>query len=136
MSPSPSDVSVVTVNWNGKSHLQALLPTLQATGCGEILVVDNGSSDGSQALVRQSFPAIHLIENETNQGFAHPCNQAAETAAGRYLAFINNDMKAHPDWLRKALPLLGGPTVCAGSRILNWRGARSWSFRTRRRAIR
>ncbi len=122
MSPSPSDVSVATVTWNGKSHLQTLLPTLQATGCGEILVVDNGSSDGSQALVRESFPAIHLIENETNRGFAHPCNQAAETASGRYLAFINNDMKAHPDWLRKALPLLGGPTVCAGSRILNWSG--------------
>ena len=122
MSPSPSDVSVVTVTWNGKSHLQTLLPTLAATGCGEILVVDNGSSDGSQALVRESFPAIHLIQNETNQGFAHPCNQAAETASGRYLAFINNDMKAHPDWLRKALPLLGGPTVCAASRILNWSG--------------
>ncbi len=57
MSPSPSDVSVVTVTWNGKSHLQTLLPTLAATGCGEILVVDNGSSDGSQALVRQSTVA-------------------------------------------------------------------------------
>ena len=124
MSPSPSDVSVVTVNWNGKSHLQTLLPTLRTTGCGEILVVDNGSSDGSQALVRKDFPAVQLIENRTNRGFAHPCNQAAERASRRYLAFINNDMKAQPDWLRKGLPLLGGPTVCAGSRILNWSGER------------
>ena len=124
MSPSPSDVSVVTVNWNGKSHLQALLPTLPTTGCGEILVVDNGSRDGSQALVRKDFPAVQLIENRTNRGFAHPCNQAAERASRRYLAFINNDMKAHPDWLRKGLPLLGGRTVCAGSRILNWSGER------------
>ena len=124
MSPSPSDVSVVTVNWNGKSHLQALLPTLPTTGCGEILVVDNGSRDGSQALVRKDFPAVQLIENRTNRGFAHPCNQAAERASRRYLAFINNDMKAHPDWLRKGLPRLGGPTVCAASRILNWSGER------------
>ena len=124
MSPSPSDVSVVTVNWNGKSHLQTLLGTLRTTGCGEIVVVDNGSSDGSQALVRKHFPAVQLIENKTNRGFAHPCNQAAERASRRYLAFINNDMKAHPDWLRKGLPLLGGRTVCAGSRILNWSGER------------
>ena len=124
MSPSLSDVSVVTVNWNGKSHLQALLPSLQVTGCGEILVVDNGSSDGSQAFVRENFPAVHLIENETNRGFAHPCNQAAQIAKGRYLALINNDMRAHPDWLRQALPLLGGPTVCVGSRILDWSGER------------
>ena len=124
MSPLPSDVSVVTVNWNGKRHLQTLLPTLRSTGCGEILVVDNGSSDGSQALVRRDFPGVELIENATNRGFAHPCNQAAERASRRYLAFINNDMKAHPDWLGKGLPLLGGGTVCAGSRILDWSGER------------
>ncbi len=124
MSPSPSDVSVVTINWNGKAHLETLLPSLEATGCGEILVVDNGSTDGSGAFVESRFPEVQLLENDSNQGFSHPCNQAAARAAGRYVAFINNDMRAHPDWLRSALPLLQGDTVCVASRILDWQGER------------
>lgn len=124
MSPLPSDVSVVTINWNGRVHLETLLPSLQKTGCSEILVVDNNSNDGSKEFIRNRFPRVQLIENDRNQGFAHPCNQAVDKATTRYVAFINNDMKAHPDWLRSALPHLNKKTPCVASRILDWEGNR------------
>ncbi|MEE8585225.1 MAG: glycosyltransferase, partial [Acidobacteriota bacterium] len=62
------------------------------------------------------------IENPTNQGFAHPCNQGAQAASGRVVAFINNDMRADRGWLDEALPLLQGPVACVASRILDWEG--------------
>ncbi len=113
---------MVTVNWNGREHLRNLLPSLQALQCKEVLVVDNGSRDGSQEFVRKSYPHLRLIENPTNQGFAHPCNQGARAASGRVVAFINNDMRADSGWLDEALPLLQGPVACVASRILDWDG--------------
>lgn len=122
MSPSASDVSVVTVNWNGQAHLAELLPSLSRLSCREIIVVDNGSTDGSQAFVRRHFPEVRLIENPSNRGFAEPCNRAAEQAAGEYVAFINNDMRADERWLEAALPHFRPDTPCVASRILDWNG--------------
>jgi GT2 family glycosyltransferase len=68
MSLSVSDVSVVTVNWNGRHHLEQLLPSLVSLGAREIMVVDNGSSDGSQDFVRKHYPAVRVLQNATNRG--------------------------------------------------------------------
>ncbi len=122
MSLSASDVSVVTVNWNGRDHLSHLLPTLSRLGCGEIIVVDNGSEDGSQEFLLKSYPQVRLIQNPTNEGFAHPCNRGAEEASRPIVAFINNDMAAEPEWLQAALPLIDEATPCVASRILDWEG--------------
>ena len=124
MSPSPGDVSVVTVNWNGKSHLSTLLPPLLALGPGEVIVVDNGSADGSQGFLRKRYPQVRLLENGVNRGFAQPCNLGAETARGSHVAFINNDMRPEPDWLTAALGKLDAQTPCVASRILDWEGRR------------
>jgi len=122
MSRSVSDVSVVTVNWNGKDHLETLLPSLTVLDPREIILVDNGSSDGSQDFVRSRYPAVRIIQNDTNRGFAQPNNLAAEVAQGRCLAFINNDMRVDPGWIKTALARMGGTVICAGSRILDWSG--------------
>lgn len=124
MSPSPGDVTVVTVNWNGKSHLSTLLPPLLALEPGEVIVVDNGSTDGSQEFLRRRFPQVRLLENGVNRGFAQPCNLGAETAQGSCVAFINNDMRPEPDWLAAALEKLDERTPCVASRILDWEGSR------------
>lgn len=124
MSPSACDVSVATVNWNGKDRLAELLPSLADLGCREVLVVDNGSQDGSVDFVRRRFPAVRVLENPVNQGFAQPCNRAAQEARGSVLAFINNDMRARPDWIESALPRLTAQTPCVASRILDWSGKR------------
>ena len=124
MSPSPGDVTVVTVNWNGKSHLSTLLPPLLALKPGEVVVVDNGSTDGSQEFLRKRYPQVRLLENGVNRGFAQPCNLGAETARGSCVAFINNDMRPEPDWLTAALEKLDERTPCVASRIVDWEGRR------------
>lgn len=124
MSLSASDVSIITVNWNGRTHLEHLLPSLLPLGAGEIIVVDNGSKDGSVEFIRSRFPEVRILENPFNYGFAHPCNQAAEQAAGRVLAFINNDMRAHPGWLKNGIEAMSDSVACVSSRILDWEGTR------------
>ncbi len=123
MSLSASDTSVITINWNGRHHLEALLPSLVPLEAGELIVVDNGSTDDSVRWLRREYPQVRVIENERNLGFAEPNNLAAEAAQGSILAFINNDMRCHPHWLEHALPALESST-CVASRILDWEGGR------------
>jgi GT2 family glycosyltransferase len=115
-------VSVVTVNWNGRSHLEHLLPSLQGLGAGEILLVDNASEDDSVAFVLRRYPSVRVLRNPVNRGFAQPNNLAARAAKGRYLAFINNDMRADPKWLNNALAHVEGKVACVACRILDWEG--------------
>lgn len=122
MSRSVSEVTVITVNWNGRDHLATLIPSLLSLECAEIIVVDNGSSDGSQEFVRSRFPKIRLLENPTNRGFCQPNNLAAQNSQTPLIAFINNDMRADPDWLAQAVPRLEGTVQCVASRILDWQG--------------
>lgn len=124
MSRSASDVSIVTINWNGRDHLATLLPTLEQQEPGEILVVDNASLDGSREWVAKHHPRVRWIQNPVNRGFAHPCNRGAEEAKGSVVAFINNDMRALPGWIQQAVARLTPETPCVASRILDWNGSR------------
>lgn len=123
-------VSIITVNLNGKLLLANLLQSVRELDYPrellEIIVVDNGSSDGSAAYLEKNHPEVKLIKNERNMGFAHPCNQGARAASGSYLAFINNDMKLDSRWVDEMLRHIGGDgkTVCVGSKILNADGTK------------
>ena len=77
-------VSVIILNFNGRQHLEACFRSLieqEYAGAIEMIMVDNGSADGSVELVREQFPQVRLIVNEQNMGFAPAVNQAAR--AGR-----------------------------------------------------
>lgn len=121
-------VSVIIVNLNGQDHLKDCLSSLQAINYDQqklqIIVVDNGSTDGSKKLIKQSFPQVELIQNKSNVGFVKAINQGAKKASGDYLAFLNNDTRVHPEWLRELLmPILANPEVaCVGSKMLTWDG--------------
>lgn len=123
MSRSVSDISVITVNWNGRTHLEELIPSLLPLGSKEIIVVDNGSSDTSVSFLEAIYPGVRILKNATNQGFCQPNNLAAEEARGDVLALINNDMRAHPDWLDRGLRGLE-ETPCTACRIMDWDGER------------
>ncbi|MFQ5930889.1 MAG: glycosyltransferase family 2 protein [Nitrospiraceae bacterium] len=84
-----SDVSVVIVNWNGARYLQACLGSIY--GSTETVVVDNGSTDGSSALVRKLFPEVTFVENRRNVGFSAANNVGSRYCHGRYILFLNND---------------------------------------------
>ncbi|MDC0946848.1 glycosyltransferase family 2 protein [Nitrospinaceae bacterium] len=109
-------ISAIVVNWNGKEVLSGCLRSLLDQDCKdfEILVVDNGSKDGSQTLVKKEFPTVKLIENEANLGFGPAVNKGLEKAEGDYLIFLNNDLALQPDCLRQLAKLLDSdPTVGA-----------------------
>jgi GT2 family glycosyltransferase len=88
------DISIIIVNYNGKDHLRNCLHSIYATVHDivfEIVVVDNASSDGSQAMMATEFPRILLIRNERNRGFGAANNQALAITGGRYALLLNTD---------------------------------------------
>lgn len=94
-------VSAIVVNWNGKNYLEECLESLrkQTFFDFEIIVVDNGSTDGSVELLRSRFPECLVIQNPSNYGFARGNNQGIEKAKGKYIALLNNDAQADSLWL-------------------------------------
>jgi len=100
------DLSIIIVSWQVRERLRANLSAL-GRSLGdfkfEIFVVDNASADGSADMVRQEFPAVHLLANETNLGFARANNQAIKAAAGDFILLLNPDMLVEPDTLAKIL---------------------------------
>ena len=96
---------MVVVNWNRRDLLRACLQSLsaQAGVTPEIIVVDNGSTDGSAELVASQFPQIRLIRNSTNLGFCAANNQGIAAANGEWIALLNNDAEADPNWLAEML---------------------------------
>jgi N-acetylglucosaminyl-diphospho-decaprenol L-rhamnosyltransferase len=94
------DVSVVIVNWNTRAILRDCLSSLQRhtrRRTVEVLVVDNGSADGSPQMVRDEFPAARLIANPKNLGYAAGCNQGIREARGRHLLLLNSDTRLEDD---------------------------------------
>ena len=96
------EVSIVIVTWNGRQYLGACLRAAEAQQgvSAEIIVVDNGSTDGSAEFVRATFPRVRVIKLTENHGFADGNNVGAHEARGKYVAFLNNDTVAEVNWLR------------------------------------
>ena len=101
-------VSAIVVNWNGKEVLPGCLSSLlkQDYEDLEILVVDNGSEDGSQVLINNDFPSVQLIENGENLGFGSAVNKGFQKARGDFFIFLNNDLTLHPDCIGQLVALL------------------------------
>jgi GT2 family glycosyltransferase len=117
-------VSVVIANWNGRSLLPACLDSLgsQTFRDTEIIVVDNGSTDGSQEVIRSGFPNVHLVALTENLGFAPANNIALRHAKGEYIALLNNDTEADPLWLETLLSALAKNEeigFCASKMVLH-----------------
>jgi GT2 family glycosyltransferase len=94
-------VCVVIVNWNGRYHLETCLPALftQTFTDFEIVLVDNGSTDGSAEWVETNFPHVQLIRNAQNVGFAKGNNQAIRATDAEFVVTLNNDTRVESGWL-------------------------------------
>lgn len=98
--------------------LETIRPTLEGAGEGEIIVIDNASSDETPDMLRE-FPWVRVVRNESNRGFSGANNQAAQLAAGKFLVLLNNDMETHRGWLASMLDIARDPKVGAvGARLL------------------
>ena len=91
-----SDVSVVIPNYNGISFLETCLRSVsKQTGVSvEIIVVDNGSADGSQEYIREHFKECILVALDKNYGFCRAVNEGIRRASGPYVILLNNDTAA------------------------------------------
>lgn len=95
-------ISVVIVNWNGKHLLGECLDSLvgqRNIRDVEIILVDNGSEDGSAVFVQGRYRSVRVVSLPKNIGFAGGNNAGIRPAAGKYIALLNNDTKADPLWL-------------------------------------
>lgn len=107
-------VSVIIVNWNGKTDLHECLNSLFKITYSpiEVIVVDNGSSDGSVELVKRKFPNVKNVNVGKNLGFAEGNNLGYKKSTGEYVLFLNNDCIVTDDFLDKlVLYLKKNPTV-------------------------
>ena len=126
MPSDPPLVSVIVVNHNQRQLLRRCLRSLGAQSFTnfEILVVDNGSTDGSRDLANDpSLLRARWIWNPGNAGFCAAVNQGIEIARGSYIALLNNDAEARPDWLGALVESLERRPAAgmAASKILNGR---------------
>lgn len=103
-------VTVVVVNYNGGSMVTQALESLRSQTFSdfETILVDNGSTDGSDRAIRRQFPEVRLIDSAENLGFSGGNNLGREHARGRFLALLNNDAVPEPDWLMKMIAVLEG----------------------------
>lgn len=110
MAEQTKTVAVVVPNWNGKSVLKPCLDSLLAqTQPHRLIVVENGSTDGSLEFLQQNYPQVELVVNKANRGFAGGVNDGIHRAMERgyeYVALFNNDAVAEPDWLEKLVDFL------------------------------
>ncbi len=125
-------ISVVIVNWNRRELLVASQESLalQTHPDFDVIVVDNGSQDGSAATVReiaQTYPVpLQLIQNSTNRGFCAANNQGIAATCGSLIALLNNDAEADPGWLAalEAVVESDDAVGMAASKILVWEDPR------------
>lgn len=120
-----SDVSIVIPNYNGISFLGICLRSVseQTDVSAQIIVVDNGSSDGSREYIREHFPECVLVCLDRNYGFCRAVNEGIRRADSPYVILLNNDTEVHPDFARHLLAAVredAGRFSCA-SRMLQYK---------------
>lgn len=114
MSAAPDPfVRVVVLNWNSAWYTRRCLRALEATEYPadrfEVVLVDNGSIDGSLEQILDGFPDLRIFENGRNLGFAEGCNRAMRDRVGvDHIALVNNDARVEPGWLRPLVDALEG----------------------------
>ena len=95
-------VAVIILNWNGEKLLREFLPSVVAntdTSIADVIVADNGSTDGSRELLHKDFPQVKLLEFDENLGFAGGYNRALRETGYRYTLLLNSDVETPAGWL-------------------------------------
>lgn len=131
MAAGNSRLSILVLSFNGRQHLETCLPAIAAQRDPgrpwELLLLDNGSRDGTAGWVRAHHPWVRLVESPTNLGFAEGNNRLAALAEGDDLVLLNDDTRPEPEWLAALADAAAAapPDVAAiAGRLIDWEGAR------------
>jgi GT2 family glycosyltransferase len=127
------DVSIIIVSWNTKELLLRCMKSVfeyDQRISREVIVVDNGSQDGSENEVKKTFPLIHLVENEKNLGFARAVNQGLMKASGRYALLLNPDTQVKDGAVEHLMSFMDSHAEAgvAGAQLLNSDGSKQNSI--------
>jgi len=111
--------AVVIPNWNGARWLPACLDSIAAQSLqpSEVIVVDNGSTDGSLELLRER--GVRVLELGHNTGFAFAANRGIEAASADYVALVNTDVELAPNWLERMAQALDAQAASVASKMLD-----------------
>ena len=101
-----TNVAVVILNFNGEKLLAQFLPSvMEHSGRAKVIVVDNGSSDGSLTLIEEKFPAIQIIAFKQNLGFCGGYNEALKLITEPIVVLLNSDVEVTANWLKSPVQL-------------------------------
>jgi len=120
--PGQRRASLIVLSWNGRHLLEENLPSvLIAAKYGdmghEVLVVDNGSNDGTVEFVHERFPEVRLVSLDRNLGFGEGNNAGVKAASQPFVVFLNNDMRVEEDFLAALLDRFDDDTFAVSSQI-------------------
>ncbi|RCH55889.1 glycosyltransferase family 2 protein [Mucilaginibacter hurinus] len=110
-------VAVVILNWNGIKHLQQFLPSVLTSTWKnlEIILGDNGSTDGSVEYVRSLYPSVTIIQNDANYGFTGGYNRVLSQVEADYFVLLNSDIEVQPGWIEPVISLMEGDNLIAAA---------------------
>lgn len=127
---SPPRASVIIPTFNGRQHLGPCLDSVLGSSAPresyEVIVVDDGSADGSSSWVRQHHPSVRVVVLEGNCGFAAAVGAGVVAATADRLVFLNNDTRVHPEWLETLVGALERAPASVGTvtgKVLSWDGS-------------
>ena len=104
-----SKIAIVILNWNGAKLLQQFLPSVVEFSKGgsiEIIVADNGSTDGSISILENDFPYVKILDLKQNFGFARGYNEALKQIEADYFVILNSDVEVTSGWLESPIRLM------------------------------
>src|SRR5690606_39321337 len=101
-------VAVVILNWNGRFSLEKFLPSVYNSDYPniEFVIGDNGSTDDSVAFIETNYPAIRVVRNLRNLGFAGGYNEVLKRVAADYFVLLNSDVEVTSHWITPVIQLL------------------------------
>ncbi len=131
MTALPS-VAIVILNWNGKPYLEKFLPSVLASGYGNlrIIVADNASSDDSISFLEEAYPIVEIIRLKENYGFAKGYNEALEQVDATYLVLLNSDVEVTSGWLDPLVSFMEDHPVIAAvqPKILSYQNKQQFEY--------
>jgi len=116
MSQTPK-VAVVILNWNGIKYLKQFLPSVMTSvwPALEIVVGDNGSTDGSVEFLKKEYPSVKIIRNDKNYGFTGGYNKVLAQVEGDYFILLNSDVEVSPGWIAPVIHLMESDSSIAAA---------------------
>lgn len=108
-------VAVVILNWNGKKFLSQFLPSVlrYSRSSATVIIADNASTDGSVEYLKENFPEVGIIVNESNGGYARGYNEALKKVEAEYFVLLNSDIEVTENWIEPVIKLMDSDTSIA-----------------------